>query len=192
MKTVIQLSILTTLAACQVPTTATKTDVNATIPSEQTKNAEPESTIVAPTPAPVPQITGGVTNPVAAPETTTLSYYKKSKTVTPNGHIHSYTATGFCMVYKGDTFCWDDGVKVSDAHGYTYFGISASGLCSGTCTSSGLTTPTLVTTQILNNMKTMNNGQSPVNDIFNIGERIDETCTVENGVIQCADFQIAE
>jgi len=43
-----------------------------------------------------------------------LTYYSKTETRIAQAILPSktYTSTGYCLIYLGETYCWDDGIKV--------------------------------------------------------------------------------
>lgn len=132
--------------------------------------------------------------------TSSLTYYKLSKTVAPvNGWItKTYTATGSCVVYLTKTYCWDDGVKTlqwtsnNNTYGpytYTYFGMkgnaSSWGLCNGVCTSDLMPLPRVISTTLQNNI-----GAAVINNVFTNGVAVPVTCTETDGQLNCIDFVI--
>ena len=150
-------------------------------------------TLQAPAPTPAPA-TPEITPPQAAqpevitPKTVTLSVFTLSKTAAPvNGWpTKTYTAKASCVMFNGQSFCWDDGLKTlmwsqnNFTYGpfmYSYFGQSAQGPCSGGCTDDADTSPKVMS------------GQA-VNDIFNLGVRADVECTETDGHLDCGTFTI--
>lgn len=128
-----------------------------------------------------------------------ITYYTLAKTSAPvNGWpTKQITVTANCLEYQSQTYCWDDGIKSlswSDFSGnhygpytYTYFGVqgtpSSWNQCSGSCSSSLVTTPTFVSIALRSAITI-----STTNEVLNSGTAHTATCTDNNGVIDCGDF----
>lgn len=158
----------------------------------------PEARIAEPIPA-------DLFAPVVPPDapvlaTPSLTYYRLSKTVAPiNGWAtKTYTATGYCVVYLTNTYCWDDGVKTlqwssnNNHYGpytYTYFGMQGNasnwGPCSGACGADLMPAPRIISATLENNIGTVN-----IQNVFTHGTAVPVSCTETNGVLNCIDFVI--
>ncbi len=133
-----------------------------------------------------------------------LTYYSLSKTVYPvngftAGASHSYTATGSCVVYNSQTYCWDDGVKTvhfSDFSGnnygpftYDYWAQNLQGqsiaACNGGCGTDPLTIPAIVS-QNVETALTL----AKINLVFSSGQAKQVTCTLTGSDLDCVDFSI--
>lgn len=147
----------------------------------------------------------GLTIPVAPPETTSapqitatsaptpvptvsVTYFSKSRTVTPNSGqpTKTYTATGYCAVVNSQTFCWDDGVKtitfIGGAVGhYTYWGLS----CNGTCATDVAASPVLTDQSFTNHILT----GVTISGVLS-GSPTTVSCTDNAGVYDCGTFSI--
>lgn len=83
-----------------------------------------------------------------------------TKSITSGGTTYHVTMTGYCTVYSGNTYCWDDGWHRPIASlGYDYWGfiLSGSTVLQGSegmaaATDPLLNTPTMVTTAFINQL----------------------------------------
>lgn len=179
---------LTTLTACQAPTS----DANRSTVSPDQPTAAAAPAAVAPIPTPSPTVT---TTPV------TVTYYTASKTEAPisGWATKTYTATGKCLVYSAHTYCWDDGLKILQwssggvnygPYGYTYFGVGhMSGSVFtlhgyGTLVDDSMMVPTVITASMETNMVTSSG------TVLSSGAPTQVSCTDSNGTLTCPGFSI--
>lgn len=143
-----------------------------------------------------PNIQLPVVAPIVAPVSASLTYYKYTKTVAPFGGwpTKTYTATGSCISYNSKEYCWDDGLKTvvipaTGTYHYTYWGLDPEngswGPCSGGCLGDIMTTPIFLSTAISANINMVN-----VNQVFNSGVPVTETCTETDSTVTCQTFSI--
>lgn len=101
-------------------------------------------------PTPTPSVTPTPTPLGPAISFTYFSITESYSTLDQNGFV----ATGHCAVYLSNTYCWDDGIKMSITalpstyHSFTFFNYGDGVPCSGSCTVDGLASPTIITSQV--------------------------------------------
>lgn len=137
-----------------------------------------------------------------APVSMQLTYYTQTEVRAPQAGwpTKTYTSIGHCVVYLGDTYCWDNGVQVlqwtlnSSAYGpfyYTYWNMNqpASGSwghSSGGLTSDLMPSPRLITSLVATRM----GGMGAVNTVLTNGQATTVNCTETAGILNCVDFAI--
>lgn len=186
------------------PDSTQAADVSSITQVNQAAAPADEPVVVADVPALPAELPEVVASPVPTPTPVTLSYKKLIKTVAPQtGWVtKTYTATGSCGVYRGNTFCWDDGVKVLQwtvntnggytygPFGYTYFkhGIDAYGhidYCEGSCESDYFVSPVLVDryieSQFLGNTAA---------EVLAAGVGAQLNCTLTGDHLDCGQFAV--
>lgn len=169
--------------ASEVNLPFTPTEITTEAP-EKTTEAEPNVVSVTNDPTPTATATATPT------PTVSVTYYSLTHTVSPNGGqaFKTYTATGYCLIYNSETYCWDDGIHVINFIGgavgnYTYFGLS----CNGTCATDVATSPVQVdqsfTGQIITGVT--------VSGVLSGGTATTVTCNDDgSGSIVCPSFTI--
>lgn len=175
------------LTACQSPGTTSKSG----------------STQVATTASNLTNVTVPAVATADVSDTFSVTYYKLSATVAPLGSYptQTYTGTGYCVVYKSSTYCWDDGVKTlqftvsGTVHGpytYTYWSLGPTsigngwGQCSGGCTGDIMTSPLYMSTDVNNNLPS----SVSATKVLTTGTAVVNTCTEDNQVLNCSDFTV--
>lgn len=153
--------------------------------------------------AQVSQTNGLVSTDNSDSSSITLTYYSLSQTIAPltSWPTKTYTATGYCVVYQSNTYCWDDGDHTIEftsdnftygPYTYNFWGMDSRttgtpwGQCSGGCQTDLMSSPTLITEDLTNNMA----DPSLVNEVLDTGNAIQVSCTESNGLLDCGDFTI--
>lgn len=157
-----------------------------------TAKAKPNTDIIAATPTPSP-----TTTPIVV---TAYSLTKTLVTVSggPNNGM-TLQGIGMCAVVSGDTYCWDDGLKVlpGNVTGYTYWGLNQAFLIcpnvAGGCADDLMTAPTLITANVTSKLH-QNFGFSSYrssSEVVTNGVPTDYNCTEDvTAKIDCGTFII--
>lgn len=166
--------------------------------------------------APTPQVTPVdpvapviPVTPVAPPTDPTLVVYtqSESKSVTSNGTTTTITMTGYCTIYNGNTYCWDDGwhrATVNNALDYWGFVVVNGTIVQGSEGEVGVgdaidpleNTPIEMTTTLVNQLQgnvLEPNGteQTMVTDLLANGTQSQVNCTIgAQGVLDCGSFSL--
>lgn len=138
-----------------------------------------------------------ITNPVFDPGNPTpinVVYYKKARTEAPvsGWPTKTYTASGSCVVYNSNTYCWDDGIKTVTIPGapspftYSYWEQTAPlSPCHGGCVADPLTNPTTISPNVETALTL-----TKINLVFSSGTPIQVSCTLNGSDLDCGDFSI--
>lgn len=195
-KTLTAALALIALTACQqVPATDGS--------SVSTLQAVPETTAAPEAPVAVLPVATPTPTPTATPASTNLTYYSLSATRAPvNGWAtKTYTSTGSCVVYQGNTYCWDDGMKTlawsSGGNNYgpytysywnagTWGGGQISFNIGGVMETDLMTAPTLVT----HNLEINLNSRAAPTTVLSTGTPHAVVCTENSGILNCGAFMI--
>lgn len=177
------------------------------IPQTATTNSDATPKAVVPAFVPNATIPPVITGNGSNSQTVSITYYQMSKTVAPvNGWItKTYTATGYCLVYGGDTYCWDDGIKTlqwnqsNNFYGpftYTYwnmsldaFGNSPDGI-NWSHANGGLGQDLMSTPRLISQALSINMATGAVNQVLTSGSATTVSCTDTAGVIDCGSFSV--
>ncbi len=135
-----------------------------------------------PTPTPTPIALATATPTPTPVPTVQIAVHQEAVAL----YIGGPQGIGYCAVYLGNTYCWDDGLH----NAFLFFG-AQNGLnsCNGACTSDTFATPRLVTANVqafITANLPANRQPSPV--MSAPGSIVD--CTESAGVLSCPAFSI--
>lgn len=143
-----------------------------------------------PTPPPItPPVDGGPTVPPIS-----LTFYQLTKTIATSGGI-SLQATAGCIVYTGNTYCWDDGIKTIAGQQLTYWGMNNAGqTCPnvhGGCTSDLLGSPLLMNANVKSVLDSVQgSAHRTTAEVFSTGTSIPVLCALTGASLNCVNFVI--
>lgn len=158
--------------------------------------AVPQTQPPAPSPAPQPVQTpqpSPAPSPTPAPQPTPnpliVTVYTDTMPYTwPNGQ--SGQMIGSCVVYSGQTYCWDNGFQTWNFGTYysyeTYFNIGVDGTTTHDCSRGGCDV-TIFTDPYANNPTA---GVAGAAHVFDVGQQTVVTCTLSNTDVDCGTFTI--
>lgn len=193
------LALVICVSGCGQAPSGGSVDIASANPNESAPISQPVSNPTS-TPSSSPSPTS---SPIA------LTYYSRSTTIAPvAGHsLDTVTLTGSCIVYTGNTYCWDNGVQEIDEtvshlttqYYYTYFSMGRQtptgllGICWGGCPVDAMSVPTVIDMALGNDITTSyttdHYAQNTVATVLT-GIATQVTCTEDNGLLDCGDFTI--
>jgi hypothetical protein len=197
------LALVICVSGCgQAPSATESADIASANPNQAIPISQPVSD---PTSSPTPSASP---SPTSSPIAVTV--YTKSTTVAPvNGFPGDFvTLTGSCVVYSGNTYCWDNGVQsitttVSHLTTTSYYffwtigQMSVNGslnICWGACPYDIMSVPTLIDTTLTNNIQSSfavdHEAQSTPSAVISSGTQTHVSCTENNGLLDCGTFTI--
>jgi predicted small lipoprotein YifL len=180
-KSLTALIMVLVLSACEIPKAVTDAaPVDSSNPTVKTD------------PVQQPKVETPVDPEAPVPVKVSLTYFSLSKTVAPvNGWVtKTYTATGSCVIYLTQTYCFDDGIKtltwVSNnftygPYTYTYWQNGNNQPCNGGCLVDTFATP------VVGGLV-----QTEVNKVFNLGVSHAVECDETDSKLDCGDFVITK
>lgn len=152
----------------------------------------------------LPSGPGAAPSPVASasptPAPIALTYYRDDVSRAPLAFYpaHGYQASGSCVVYEANTYCWDDGMKVlsftqNGVHvgpfTYSYWNLSQNTVgwapSGGAMQNDLMESPRIIGVTLQTNLPT-----GAVQTVFTDGTPIDVSCVLNAGLLDCSDFVI--
>lgn len=193
--------VLLTVLVLQI--TACGKEVQTASVEKPADTATPQFAPSIASPVSAPIIPGNVVNNDPDSSSFNLTYYQLTKTIATLSSPYAGTtivATGNCVVYNGNNYCWDDGIHRFAPIGLarTFWGMDDSThglvLCPGAygeCVTDPMTAPVLMDANVINVLSgQFGSSVRTVNQVLTVGTPIQVSCTETNGIVNCTDFSI--
>lgn len=164
----------------------------APLTNEEPLTVQPQTQILEPAPIVTPSPT-----PSASPAAIVLQVRSRTETRYPQ-HLwptKGYTATGSCVVYLSETYCFDDGMKTPTIPGstlkYSFWNIDAFGApTGGGMMADGMTSPRVISPSLTANIATALGVADKVGTVLLFGTPSMVSCVDDHGTLDCGSFSI--